>query len=115
MSVSLVCVCMCMHVCICVHCACVYVYACVLVGVCSMWPCVCVHACVCVHMCVCVQIEDALIEHSYSIKAIGKFTILIHLRYIVMLNKNTWGVKKCGADQKQHCKQAGAIKRFDIS
>ena len=35
--------------------------------------------------------------------------------YIIMLNKNTWGVKKCGANQKQHCKQAGATKRFDIS
>ena len=35
--------------------------------------------------------------------------------YIYMLNKNTWGVKKCGANQKQHCKQAGATKRFDIS
>ena len=32
-----------------------------------------------------------------------------------MLNKNTWGVKKCGANQKQHCKQAGAAKTFDIS
>ena len=32
-----------------------------------------------------------------------------------MLNKNTWGVKKCGANQKQHCKQAGATKKFDIS
>ena len=32
-----------------------------------------------------------------------------------MLNKNTWGVKKCRANQKQHCKQAGATKRFDIS
>ena len=35
--------------------------------------------------------------------------------YILMLNKNTWGVKKCGANQKQHCKQTGATKRFDIS
>ena len=34
---------------------------------------------------------------------------------IIMLNKNTWGVKKCGANQKQYCKQAGATKRFDIS
>ena len=34
---------------------------------------------------------------------------------VAMLNKNTWGVKKCGANQKQHCKQAGATKRFDIS
>ena len=25
-----------------------------------------------------------------------------------MLNKSTWGVKKCRANQKQHCKQAGA-------
>ena len=32
-----------------------------------------------------------------------------------MLNKNTWGVKKCGANQEQHCKQAGTTKRFDIS
>ena len=32
-----------------------------------------------------------------------------------MLNKNTWGVKKCGANQKQHCKQAGVTKKFDIS
>ena len=23
-----------------------------------------------------------------------------------MLNKNNWDVKKCGANQKQHCKQA---------
>ena len=29
-------------------------------------------------------------------------------------NKNTWGVKKSGANQKQHWKQAGAT-RFDIS
>ena len=35
--------------------------------------------------------------------------------YINMLNKNIWGVKKCRANQKQHCKQAGATKRFDIS
>ena len=33
----------------------------------------------------------------------------------LMLNKNTRGVKKCGVNQKQHCKQAGATKRFDIS
>ena len=26
-----------------------------------------------------------------------------------MLNKNTWGVKKCEVNQKQHCKLAGAI------
>ena len=32
-----------------------------------------------------------------------------------MLNKNIWSVKKCGANQKQHCKQAGATKRFDKS
>ena len=32
-----------------------------------------------------------------------------------MLNKNTWGVKKYGANQKQHCKQAGMTKSFDIS
>ena len=32
-----------------------------------------------------------------------------------MLNKNTWDVKKCRANQKQHCKQAGTTKRFDIS
>ena len=25
------------------------------------------------------------------------------------------GCKKCGANQKQHCKQAGATKRLDIS
>ena len=30
-----------------------------------------------------------------------------------MLNKNTRGVKKGGANQKQHCKQAGATKRFE--
>ena len=29
-----------------------------------------------------------------------------------MLNKNTWGVKKCEGNQKQHCKQAGVTKRF---
>ena len=27
-----------------------------------------------------------------------------------MLNKNTWGVKRCEANQKQHCKQAGVTK-----
>ena len=30
------------------------------------------------------------------------------------LNKNTWGVKKCEANQKQHCKQAGVTKTLDI-
>ena len=24
-----------------------------------------------------------------------------------ILNKNTWGVKKCGANQKQHCTKKG--------
>ena len=38
-----------------------------------------------------------------------------HNNGILKLNKNTWGVKKCGANQKQHYKQAGATKRFDIS
>ena len=32
-----------------------------------------------------------------------------------MLNKNTWGVKKCEANQKQHYKQACATKNSDIS
>ena len=27
-----------------------------------------------------------------------------------MLNKNTWDVKKCEANQKQHCKQVGVTK-----
>ena len=31
------------------------------------------------------------------------------------LNKNTWDVKKCEANQKQHYKQACAIKNSDIS
>ena len=30
--------------------------------------------------------------------------------YIQMLNKNTWGVKKYRANQKQHRKQAGVTK-----
>ena len=29
-----------------------------------------------------------------------------------MLHKNTWGVKKCGANQKQYCKQTGATKAY---
>ena len=34
-----------------------------------------------------------------------------------MLNKNTLGVKKCKANQKQHniYKQAGTTKSFDVS
>ena len=32
-----------------------------------------------------------------------------------MLNKNTWGVKKCKANQKQHCKQACVTKNSDIN
>ena len=32
-----------------------------------------------------------------------------------MLNKNNLDVKKCEANLKQHCKQVGAIKNFDIS
>ena len=36
-------------------------------------------------------------------------------KLFVMLNENTWSVKKCRANQKQHCKQAGVTKRFDIS
>ena len=35
--------------------------------------------------------------------------------YTCMLNKNTLGIKKCEANQKQHCKQVGATKNFDIS
>ena len=31
------------------------------------------------------------------------------------INKNTWDVKKCRANQKQHCKKAGTTKGFDIS
>ena len=29
--------------------------------------------------------------------------------YNIMLNKNTWGVKKCGANQEQHWKQAEGL------
>ena len=29
-----------------------------------------------------------------------------------MLNKNIWSVKKCRANQKQHCKQAGLATLF---
>ena len=32
-----------------------------------------------------------------------------------VLNKNTLGVKKCKVNQKQHCKQVGVSKNFDIS
>ena len=31
------------------------------------------------------------------------------------INKNTRGIKKCEANQKQHCKQAGVTKNLDIS
>ena len=44
-----------------------------------------------------------------------KVVIFIYAKSSDMLNKNTWGVKKCRANQKQHCKQAGLTKRFDIS
>ena len=49
---------------------------------------------------------------------IGRFSLVKQVTGIYvnkMLNKNTWGVKKCGANQKQHCIQAGATKKFDIS
>ena len=32
-----------------------------------------------------------------------------------MLNKNTWGIKKCEANQKQQCKRTCATKNSDIS
>ena len=52
-----------------------------------------------------------------------RYTIYIGVSQIVglrpqssdMLSKNTWDVKKCEANQKQHCKQAGVTKNFDIS
>ena len=34
---------------------------------------------------------------------------------IINAKQKHWGVKKCGANQKQHCKQAGETKKFDIS
>ena len=56
-----------------------------------------------------------LIEELVVFYSKGKMTcnIAIHVNY--MLNKNTWGVKKCEANQKQHCKQACATKNSDIS
>ena len=68
---------------------------------------------------------QAVVSYTFT----KEFSILLHhnggtvcgivsreMSYVgFMLNKNTWGVKKCGANQKQHCKQAGATKRFDIS
>ena len=49
-----------------------------------------------------------------STTVLNDYELLVFV-YVTMLNKNTWGVKKCGANQKQHCKQAGATKTFDIS
>ena len=42
-----------------------------------------------------------------------KVVTFVYTKSSDMLNKNTWGVKKCGANQ--NCKQAGANKKFDIS
>ena len=36
-------------------------------------------------------------------------------RVIIMLNKNTLGVKKVRGQSEATCKQAGATKSFDIS
>ena len=47
--------------------------------------------------------------------AYAYMSIFVYTKSSDMLNKNTWGVKKCGANQKQHCKQAGTTKRFNIS
>ena len=60
----------------------------------------------------------ALNQHVHSLECVVHLSPVVHVclytlyNNIYMLNKNTWGVKKCGANQKQHYKQA---KRFDIS
>ena len=41
-----------------------------------------------------------------------KVVIFVYTKSSDMLNKNTWGVKKCGANQKQLSKQAGETKRL---
>ena len=48
----------------------------------------------------------------YLIFPYAKNIQYIAILVTIVLNKSTWGVKKCGANQKQHCKQAGATKRF---
>ena len=68
--------------------------------------------------------------HTYILRGVGREvslgsgnplqfsmhdTVALVILHNDMLNENTWGVKKCGANQKQHCKQAGVTKRFDIS
>ena len=40
---------------------------------------------------------------------------LDHNTDLLNAKQNTWDVKKHEANQKQHCKQEGAIKNFDIS
>ena len=52
-------------------------------------------------------------HHDGIYRVFTNFTVVLCVN--TMLNKNTWGVKKCGANQKQHCKQGGVTKRFDIS
>ena len=60
---------------------------------------------------------EALLKLTCELSTVYVRILMYHLAgaYNYMLNKNTWGEKKCGANQKQHSKQAGATKRFDIS
>ena len=54
-----------------------------------------------------VATKDFYINHHHIIDIIS-YTVPMIQVVITMLNKNTWGVKKCGAT-------AGVTKRFDIS
>ena len=41
-----------------------------------------------------------------------EYTYMKHIHIVItivigMLNKNTWGIYRCEANQKQHCKHAG--------
>ena len=59
--------------------------------------------------------EEVLAQIFQSFFRKLTFKNITAIPVVFMLNKNTWGVKKCEANQKQHSKQADATKRFDIS
>ena len=67
-----------------------------------------------------VNVMTNVTRHEKTELMYTKYTYSYYGTYLLKIVKiyakqKHLGFKKCRANQKQHCKQAGATKRFDIS
>ena len=80
----------------------------------DMHTCIYIHTHIILYIYVCISYNMGK-KDLPDIYILTLWPAALELRYIYIAKQKHLGVKKCGANQKQHSKQAGVTKRLDIS